>query len=144
MVSGNSSNQDRLQQLKAFDESKAGVKGIADAGITKVPPIFVRTTADYASEDQVSGQTTQTQFSIPVVDIAETAGRRAEVIDGVRRGAERVGFFQVVNHGIPKRVLEGLMEAARGFHELQREVKVEYYSRELMRKVKFGNLLLYK
>ncbi|PRQ36507.1 putative deacetoxyvindoline 4-hydroxylase [Rosa chinensis] len=139
MVSGNSGNQDRLQQLKAFDESKAGVKGIVDAGITKIPPIFVRPPADYAGGDQVPGETTKTQFSIPVVDLADTAGRRAQVIDGVRRAAESVGFFQVVNHGIPKRVLEGMLEAARGFHELPREAKAEYYSRELMRKVKFGS-----
>ena len=141
MISGKSSscNQERLQQLKAFDESKAGVKGIVDAGITNVPPIFVRPPAEYAAENQVSGKTTKTQFSIPVVDLTDTAGRRVEVIEGVRRAAESVGFFQVVNHAIPKRVLEGMLEVARGFHELPREVKAEYYSRELMRKVKFGS-----
>ncbi|KAK3024893.1 hypothetical protein RJ639_044030 [Escallonia herrerae] len=31
---------DRFQELKAFDESKAGVKGLVTAGITKIPRIF--------------------------------------------------------------------------------------------------------
>ncbi|KAK3043433.1 hypothetical protein RJ639_002012 [Escallonia herrerae] len=31
---------DRLQELKAFDESKAGVKGLVNAGVTKIPRIF--------------------------------------------------------------------------------------------------------
>nr|POE78404.1 isoform 2 of 1-aminocyclopropane-1-carboxylate oxidase like 2 [Quercus suber] len=53
-----------------------------------------------------------------------------EAVDRVRRAAEEVGLFQVVNHGIGERVLEEMLEAARGFHELPREEKAEYYSRD--------------
>ncbi|CAL1360630.1 unnamed protein product [Linum trigynum] len=35
-----SANYDRAVELTAFDETKAGVKGLADAGITEVPRIF--------------------------------------------------------------------------------------------------------
>jgi hypothetical protein len=35
------SKYDRMSELKAFDESKAGVKGLADAGVTKIPRIFI-------------------------------------------------------------------------------------------------------
>ncbi|XP_061993913.1 deacetoxyvindoline 4-hydroxylase-like [Rosa rugosa] len=115
---------DRLELLKAFDESKAGVKGVVDAGITKVvPPIFVGLKKDpsIAGDHKTSGH-----FSIPVIDLADNEGRSAEVIDQVRRAAESFGLFQVVNHGMPRRV----MEATRGFHELPREAKAEYYGRE--------------
>ncbi|KAK9905424.1 hypothetical protein M0R45_000148 [Rubus argutus] len=59
MVSGNSSNDERLQQLKAFDETKAGVKGIVDTGITKIPPIFVRPKEHLAGDDRTYGKATE-------------------------------------------------------------------------------------
>ncbi|XP_059445783.1 1-aminocyclopropane-1-carboxylate oxidase homolog 1-like [Corylus avellana] len=138
-VTGNSVNYDRFQELKSFDESKAGVKGLVDAGITKIPRIFVRPPEDLA------GDPTNTQITIPIIDLSDIVSRRTDKVAGVRRAAEEVGFFQVVNHGIAERVLEDMLEAARGFHELPKEVKTDYYTRELMRKVKYGsNFDLYK
>ncbi|TKY45126.1 1-aminocyclopropane-1-carboxylate oxidase-like 2 [Spatholobus suberectus] len=40
---------------------------------------------------------------------------------------------------MPVKLLEETVAAAREFHELPREVKGEYYSRELMKKVKYGS-----
>ncbi|PRQ36503.1 putative deacetoxyvindoline 4-hydroxylase [Rosa chinensis] len=142
MVTGKSSDPERLQQLKAFDDSKAGVKGIVDAGITKLPPIFLRPKKD---PSVVGDRTVSGHFSIPVVDLAEYNGRRAEVIDQVRRAAESYGFFQLVNHGMPERVMEEMIEAARVFHELPREEKAKYYGREMGMKVKyFSGSTMYK
>ena len=31
---------DRLRELKAFDDTKAGVKGLVDAGVAAIPAIF--------------------------------------------------------------------------------------------------------
>ena len=138
-VTGNTENYDRFQELKSFDESKAGVKGLVDAGITKIPRIFIRPPEDLAGDGHYPGNPTNTQITIPVIDLSDIVSGRADKVSGVRRAAEEVGFFQVVNHGIAERVLEGMLEAARGFHELSKEVKTDYYTRELMRKVKYGS-----
>ncbi|KAF3955714.1 hypothetical protein ACB098_02G081200 [Castanea mollissima] len=143
-----SETYDRFQELKVFDDTKAGVKGLVDSNISKLPRIFVR-----PPEDDISGDTIQisknTQFKFPVIDLTNInvdVLRRAEAVDRVRRAAEKMGFFQVVNHGIGERVLKEMLEAARAFHELPREEKAEYYSRDQRaRKVNYGsNFDLYK
>lgn len=127
---GSSTTYDRLQELKAFDESKAGVKGLYDSGITKLPQIFIIPPEHLDAGNQFSGKPTPTQFMIPVIDLKDIAGNRAGIVAGVRQAAESMGFFQVVNHGIPVKLLEEMLNAAREFHEQPQELKAEYFSRE--------------
>jgi isopenicillin N synthase-like dioxygenase len=49
-----------------------------------------------------------------------------------------VRLFEVVKHEIPKKMLEEILRAMHGFHELPKEVKTEFYSKDLMRKVRFS------
>lgn len=35
------SNYNRAKKFKAFEETKAGVKGLVDSGVTKIPGFFV-------------------------------------------------------------------------------------------------------
>jgi hypothetical protein len=136
---------DREKELKAFDDTKAGVKGIVDSGIVKVPPIFVIQTNELSCETSNSGLT---HLQIPVIDlkdIHEGGFLRKQVVEEIQRASETWGFFQIVNHGISEDVMDHMIKGVRRFHEQPTEVKKEYYSRDITKKVKFvSNSHLYQ
>ncbi|CAG7909248.1 unnamed protein product [Brassica rapa] len=57
---------DRPTQLKAFDETKTGVKGLVDAGISEVPAIF---RAPQATIITTPKPPSSLQFTIPTIDL---------------------------------------------------------------------------
>ena len=136
------SDYDRAKELKSFDDTKAGVKGLVDSGIVKIPRIFIRPDDELAEELT----THQNNFQVPVVDLDGIRDKRLEeIVDQVRAASETWGFFQVVNHGIPLDVLEKVLDGAQKFHDEDLEVKKEFYSRDPKRVVKFySNYDLYQ
>ncbi|KAK3417360.1 hypothetical protein EUGRSUZ_H03105 [Eucalyptus grandis] len=135
---------DRMREKKAFDESKAGVKGLVDAGITEVPRIFV----DHPENLQSALASSNGHFHVPIVDLADIVkdpSRRKEVVNEVRSASKTWGFFQVVNHGIPTTVLEEMLDGVRRFHEQGAEEKRRFYSRDFTTSVAYhSNFNLYK
>ena len=128
------SNYDRMSELKAFDDTKAGVKGLVDSGITKIPRFFCNPTNDTTKN---LADSEESQLSIPVIDLGGLTGdpaRRRDVVERVREAAETWGFFQVVNHGIPLAVLEAMKSAVRRFYEQEDEKKKEFYTRDVTQK----------
>ncbi|KAG5581827.1 hypothetical protein H5410_052454 [Solanum commersonii] len=57
------------------------------------------------------------------------------IVDKVRDASETWGFFQVVNHGIPISILDEMLRGARKYFEQDIEIKKEYYTRDIMKKV---------
>ncbi|XP_058211919.1 1-aminocyclopropane-1-carboxylate oxidase homolog 11-like isoform X2 [Rhododendron vialii] len=134
---------DRAKEVQAFDDSKAGVKGLIDAGVVKVPTIFIR------PQDELSGdlKSPPVEMQVPVIDLGNIGERygRERVVNKVRCASDEWGFFQVVNHGIPLNVLEEMIDGIRMFHEEDLEVKRALYSHDRMKKVRFEtNRNLYK
>lgn len=130
------SEYDRESELKAFDDSKNGVKGLVDAGVAKVPRIFMHTQHNL-HEKSVS---TNSHHSVPIIDLEGVhtdASRRAKIVDKVRNACGTWGMFQIFNHGTRKSILEEMIEGIRGFHEQDIEVKKEFYSRDFTKKVFF-------
>jgi hypothetical protein len=131
-------NYDRKSELKAFDDTKEGVKGLVDAGITEIPRIFHHPPDEYSINDCTDPE--ETKFSIPVIDLAGLFDptKQKEVVAKVGEASETWGFFQIVNHGIPVDVLEEIKNGVRGFYEQETEVKKKLYSRD-----HFGSPVLY-
>ncbi|XP_048568460.1 1-aminocyclopropane-1-carboxylate oxidase homolog 1-like [Triticum urartu] len=133
----------RLGALKAFDDTKAGVKGLVDAGVTAVPAIFHHAPESLDDAPHHHGH----QFAIPVVDLAglATPFGRASAVGAVKAAAETVGFFQAVNHGVPEAALSAMLAALRGFNEETADAKAPYHTRDDSRRVRYhSNFDLYQ
>ncbi|KAK1395326.1 1-aminocyclopropane-1-carboxylate oxidase-like [Heracleum sosnowskyi] len=133
----------REKELKAFDDTKSGVKGLVDAGILNVPEMFIRPPDKLSEEVDYS----RTHLQVPVIDFQgiENSDRRKQIVSQVQHASEHWGFFQVVNHGIPLSVLEGMIDGVRLFHEHDFEAKKQLYSLDPKKKVRFfSNYDLYQ
>ncbi|WCJ38389.1 2-oxoglutarate (2OG) and Fe(II)-dependent oxygenase superfamily protein [Euphorbia peplus] len=139
----------KQEQVKAFDETKAGVKGLVDSGITKIPKFFIHSPENVQKKPlELPNFDLQTEV-VPVINLEgyEDSERRVEIVKEIRNASEKWGFFQMVNHGISVQVLDDMIEHVKRFHEQPQEVKMEWYSRDRMRKVRFfsnGDLLVNK
>ncbi|WCJ18770.1 2-oxoglutarate (2OG) and Fe(II)-dependent oxygenase superfamily protein [Euphorbia peplus] len=94
-----------------------GVKGLSELNLETLPKKYIQPTErliNVIPED-----------SIPVIDMSnwENDPRIAEC---VCEAAEKFGFFQLVNHGIPLEVLDGVKDATQRFFGLPAEEKRKY------------------
>ncbi|KAG6395218.1 hypothetical protein SASPL_145859 [Salvia splendens] len=121
----------RETELKAFDETKTGVKGLIDSGITQVPRIFINPQID-PQQALISSANAQLEF--PLLDlegVSDDPIKRNAVVDAVREASETWGFFQVINHGIPEAVLEDMIDGVRRFFGQDDEERKKWYTRDL-------------
>ncbi|KAF3456832.1 hypothetical protein FNV43_RR01486 [Rhamnella rubrinervis] len=130
---------DRASEVKAFDETKVGVKGLVDAGVTQIPRIFYKLPEENFLKESSADQT---KFSIPVIDLGELSKdpvRRKEIVEKVREACETWGFFQIVNHEIPVSVMEEMKDGVKRFHEQDTEVKKQFYTRDRLKPVFYNS-----
>ncbi|KAG9135919.1 hypothetical protein Leryth_002614 [Lithospermum erythrorhizon] len=133
-------NHERAREIKEFDESKAGVKGLVDAGILKIPHFFVT----QSNDDEMSASS---NIHIPIVDLIDIKDKttRKNIVEQIGQACEIWGFFQVVNHGIPQEIMDEMIQGVDSFHNLPNKEKMEVYSRDVSKKVRFySNIDLYQ
>ncbi|KAK6161348.1 hypothetical protein DH2020_004729 [Rehmannia glutinosa] len=133
-------NYDRKSELKAFDDTKAGVKGLVDAGVTRIPRIFIHPPQNL---ENITKKSNIDQFKFPVIDLAGIDNndpvKHKDIVDKILDASEKWGFFQVVNHGIPISILEEMLNGVRRFHEQDKEIKKQYYTRDFTKKMIYNS-----
>ncbi|GJS53181.1 1-aminocyclopropane-1-carboxylate oxidase homolog 1-like protein [Tanacetum coccineum] len=134
-MTGVQQNYDRKSELISFDETKTGVKGLVDSGVTTVPRIFILP----LSENKKTIEPTFSKLNFPTITLEgvnQDPFRRKKVIQEVNDALETWGFFQIVNHGIPISMLEEMKKGVKGFFEQDDEVKKQWYTRDSSGKYK--------
>ncbi|MCD7457635.1 hypothetical protein HAX54_035638 [Datura stramonium] len=140
-------DSNRTKELKAFDDTKAGVKGLVDSGIVRIPEIFVTpaVTENEFSGDNLDSCSDVVNVQVPIIDLEginedDFRGRRRRiVVEEVGEACEKWGFFQVVNHGVPQHVMDEMISGVKSFHEQPNEIKMGFYSMDHMKKVMFNS-----
>ncbi|KAJ4710056.1 1-aminocyclopropane-1-carboxylate oxidase-like 1-like [Melia azedarach] len=128
---------DRAKEVKQFEDSKLGVKGLVDSGITSIPRFFV------LPPDALSGvRRRPNQDVVPIIDLSgvDSDLLRPTIVENVARASRELGIFQVVNHGIGVDFLERVLGAIGGFHEQRPEAKALLHRRDLYRVSFFTDL----
>ncbi|OUZ99384.1 Oxoglutarate/iron-dependent dioxygenase [Macleaya cordata] len=133
---------DRSKEVKDFDDSKIGVKGLVDSGITSIPRFFVHPPESLPS---ISGPTTQSPIShddhrIPIVDLSSVnSDCRSIIVDQINEASRTWGFFQIINHDISLDVIDRTISSIKAFNEQPTEIKSKYYTRDMERGVGFAS-----
>ncbi|KAJ3706301.1 hypothetical protein LUZ61_010006 [Rhynchospora tenuis] len=133
-----------LNEFKEFDETKAGVKGLVDSGIEKIPGFFIQPQELLPKSSEIAPPTLQ----VPIIDLGaihKDAGSYKQIVQELQQASDSWGFFHLVNHSVPKDLLDEVIQGVKGFHEGDKDVKEKLYSRDRTKKVRFAsNLRLYQ
>ncbi|KAK3128878.1 hypothetical protein QOZ80_6BG0467610 [Eleusine coracana subsp. coracana] len=125
---------DRMALLKAFDESRTGVRGLVESGASSVPDIFVH------PDPYASVPLAPPGVSIPVVDLSLPAPIAAAA---AAEAARRWGFFHLINHhgalGVPEDHPSRALAAVRAFNELPAADRAAHYGRAMAGGVSYSS-----
>lgn len=95
-----------------------GVKGLADLNLPSVPHQYIQPVQARLDKSKIVPQESE---SIPIIDFTDWDDPHVQ--DSIFSAATEWGFFQIVNHGIPIKVLDDLKASVYRFFELPAEEK---------------------
>ncbi|KAB5516028.1 hypothetical protein DKX38_026676 [Salix brachista] len=113
------------------------IKTLAESpGLTSIP-------ATHTFTPDLHGQVTSVpEGSIPVIDysllISGTPGQRSEIVHELGRACQDWGFFMVINHGVPQKLLSSILDGCRGFFDLEEEEKQDVKGNHVLDPIRSG------
>ncbi|CDP17396.1 unnamed protein product [Coffea canephora] len=99
-----------------------GVKGLVDSGIQKVPDRYVQPSFERIGKLVVGSYENSSPIDLSKLDGPD----HDQVVEAIVRASETLGFFQVVNHGVPVDLLDSLKDAAHQFFAQPPESKAVF------------------
>ncbi|KAJ4726866.1 Hyoscyamine 6-dioxygenase [Melia azedarach] len=69
--------------------------------------------------------------AIPVVDLSKALDHnRSDIIEQILKAGKEFGFFQVINHGVPEKLIDDTKNVFQEFFEMPAEDKASFYSED--------------
>ncbi|WP_265519908.1 isopenicillin N synthase family dioxygenase [Nitratireductor luteus] len=82
--------------------------------------------AELNKETTFGGEGREKQRDVPKIDMGDYEARKQEIADALWTAATEIGFFQLVNHGIPQAQVDEAFAMSERFFALPSEVKANY------------------
>ncbi|KAG2729719.1 hypothetical protein I3760_01G262500 [Carya illinoinensis] len=120
-------------------EFQKGVKHLCDKGITGVPSKYILPVPDQPKSSNGTWSVSNPNLKLPVIDFAELQGSsRSHAVNSLRKACEEFGFFHLVNHDIPRDLIENMIDVSKRFFDLPFEERSKYMSTEMRSPVRYG------
>jgi isopenicillin N synthase-like dioxygenase len=84
------------------------------------------TLAELNKEATFGGMGGVKEREVPQIDLSDFVNRKQEIADQLWEASTRIGFFQLINHGIPQEQIDEAFEYCARFFDLPHEVKAKY------------------
>ncbi len=82
--------------------------------------------AELNKETRIGGEGLTVDRAIPQIDMSDFWNRKAEITEELWKAATEIGFFQLVNHGIPAELIDEAFRFSAEFFDLPQAVKAQY------------------
>ena len=82
--------------------------------------------AELDKETGIGGQGIEVHRDVPQIDMSNFFERKADITEELWSVATELGFFQLINHGIPVSLIDDAFALSQGFFALDEATKAQY------------------